>query len=249
MKSTDCWGKASQFFQMVCIFGAASLLLWCYSEYCKNEDVVEVSFKKYGKDEDSIYPDISLCFDHPFNEEKLKLYDIALTNSLYALFLTGQDFNGKWNKKVFGISYENISLRLKDHVIGNALLYPAKSSYELKNNITINNFTVMSGPTFKCFTFHLPTQTKLIKFAIALRNSIFPTGKRSKSGFDVALHYPQQIVRSWQFVVRNWPIRTSNSGNSYQMDINVKDVEILWHRNKRNNPCSSSTSYDNDTFK
>ena len=33
------------------------------------------------------------------------------------------------------------------------------------------------------------------------------------------------------------------------MDINVKDIEILWHRNKRNNPCSSSISYDNDTLK
>ena len=131
MKTTDSWARLSQFFQMICIFGAGSLLLWCYSEYSKNEDVVEVSFKKYGKDEESIYPDISLCFDHPFIEEKLKLYDTTLTNSLYAIFLMGEDFDGKWNEKVLGINYENVSLQLKDHVIGNALLYPAKSAYDL----------------------------------------------------------------------------------------------------------------------
>ena len=33
------------------------------------------------------------------------------------------------------------------------------------------------------------------------------------------------------------------------MDINVKDIEILRHRDKRKKPCSSSNSYDNDTFK
>ena len=38
------------------------------------------------------------------------------------------------------------------------------------------------------------------------------------------------------------------SARSYQMDINVKDVEILRHRNKPKNPCSDSASYDNDTF-
>ena len=33
------------------------------------------------------------------------------------------------------------------------------------------------------------------------------------------------------------------------MDINVKEIEILRHRDKRKKPCSSSKSYDNDTFK
>ena len=30
---------------------------------------------------------------------------------------------------------------------------------------------------------------------------------------------------------------------------NAKDIEILRHRDKRKKPCSSSNSYDNDTFK
>ena len=33
------------------------------------------------------------------------------------------------------------------------------------------------------------------------------------------------------------------------MDINVKDMEILRHRSKPDNPCSNSKSYDYDIFK
>ena len=245
MTSVDVWERFSHLFLITCIIGAISLLTWCLSEYSKNEDVVEVSFKKYGEDEDSIYPDISLCFDHPFDEEKLKLFDDRLTKSLFTRFLSGKDFEGEWPNKLLDIDYENVSLQLKDHLIGNAILYPALGEY----NITIYNFTVVNNPAFRCFTFHLPTQVRLLGFSVALSNSIFSSGKRPKSGFEVGLHYPQQLIRSWQFRIRNWPIRTNMSADSYQMDINVKDIEILRHRDKRKKPCSSSKSYDNDTFK
>ena len=56
MTSVDVWERFSHLFLITCIIGAISLLTWCLSEYSKNEDVVEVSFKKYGEDEDSIYP-------------------------------------------------------------------------------------------------------------------------------------------------------------------------------------------------
>ena len=246
MNSIDGWGRLTQFFQIICIIGAVGLLSWCFFEYNKNEDVVEVSFKKYGEDEDSIYPDISLCFNHPFSDEKLKLYDNRLTKYLYALFLTGHDdVSGELYNRFFDIGYENVTLHLRDHLIGNAILFPAVD----ERNISIDNFTVVNNPVFRCFTFHLPAQIRIIRFSVALSNSIFFSGKRPKSGFEVALHYPQQVVRSWQFTIRNWPIRTNSSAYSYQTDINVKDTEVLKHRDKRKKPCSNSNSYDNDTFK
>ena len=249
MKKSDPWSKLSHFCQTICIFGAVFALLWCYLEYIKNEDVVEVSFKKYGKDEDSIYPDISLCFDHPYYEEKLKIYDTTLTKSLYTTYLIGQDFFGKWDEKILNINYNNVSLQLNEHLIGKPLLFPAKSATNSYNNITLNNFTTVGYPVIRCFTFHLPSNMKILSFSLGIRNSIFSAGIRPKSGFNVAIHYPQQMVRSWQFFVRNWPVRTNMSARSYQMDINVKDVEILKHRNKPKSPCSDSISYDNDTFK
>ena len=243
------WKKFSQCFLVICMIVTTILLVWCYSEYSENDDVVEVSFKKYGKDDDSIYPDISLCFDHPFIEERLKVYDNKLTKSLYTLFLTGQDFNGKWNEKVLDINYENVSLQLKDYLIGDALIFPAESATDSHKNISIKNFSTLSSPINKCFTFHLLTNIRILKVSIALKNSIFTSGIRPKSGFDVALHFPQQIIHSGQFFLRNWPIRTNMSVYSYQMDINVKDIEILRHRRKPSNQCSNSISFDNDTFK
>ena len=249
MKETHSWRKLSQFFQIICTVGAICLLSWCFYEFSKNEDVVEVSFKKYGNDEDSIYPDVSLCFDHPFNEDKLKEFDNALTKSIYTIFLTGQDFFGHWEEKALSVDYENVSLQLNEYLVGKAIVFPSGTATAPHKNISINNFTIVAYPICKCFTFHLPIGIKLMSVSIALRNTIFPSGLRPKSGFDIVLHYPQQIVRSWQFFVRNWPMRTNFSSRSYQMDINVKDVEVLKHRNKPKTPCSQSISYDNDTIK
>ena len=248
MKNNSFWEILSQVFLIICIIGTATLLIWCYLEYNEDEDVVEISFKKYGKDEGSIYPDISLCFDHPFIEDRLKSIDNKLTKSLYTIFLTGQTFFGEWNENVLNISYENVSLQLKDYIIGEPMIFLPERVVDLHNNISINNFSTLSYPTVKCFTFNIRTHMRISKFAIALKNSIFPSGIRPKSGFDVILHLRQQTLRSRQFVLRNWPIRTSTSAYSYQMDINVKDIEILRRRSKPSNTCSSSISFDNDTF-
>ena len=74
MESSGCWKVLGMYFQIVCTLGAGCMLFWCCWEYSKNEDVVEVAFKKYGDDPESIYPDITLCFQSPFYEEKLNCY-------------------------------------------------------------------------------------------------------------------------------------------------------------------------------
>ena len=232
MKESKPRAKLSEFFQIVCIVAAISMLIWCLWEYSKNEDVVEVAFKKYGKEDQSIYPDITLCFDYPFYEEKLKSYDDELSSLIYSMFLAGQDFWGLWDERILQINYENVSLQLKNHIIGNAMVFPSKTGISLNNNISLDKIYSFGTPGFKCFTFPLPTGLKIIKFVVVIKNSVFPLRIRPQKGFEVLLHYPQQKFRSEQFRVKNWPVRTNMSSKSYQIDVDVKDVEVLKRRHK-----------------
>ena len=94
----------SNIFQLICIISALSLQAWCVWEFIKNEDVVEVSFRKYRDGDDSLYPDISLCFKSPFHEKKLKKFGIDGLS--YADFLAGR----YWDPKLLDIDYEKVSL-------------------------------------------------------------------------------------------------------------------------------------------
>ena len=83
---------------------------------------------------------------------------------------------------------------------------------------------------------------------LKLQNTVFPDGFRPKNGFEVHFHYPEQLVRSWQLTIKNWPSRINKTSKSYQMNIAVKDLEVLRRRNKRNNECmDNSLSHINYT--
>jgi hypothetical protein len=88
---------------------------------------------------------------------------------------------------------------------------------------------------------------KIITVAVAIKNSVFSSGIRPKKGFQVMLHYPQQRLRSWEFILKNWPRRTNTSSKSYQLDVNVKDIEILKRRKRYAKQCINTNSYDNLT--
>jgi hypothetical protein len=241
------WENVSGVFQFACSIGAVSLLLWCIWEYSKDEDIVEVAFKKYGTDDQSMYPDISLCFELPYDDEKLKAYGKEITSSLYTMFLMGTEYMGHWDERVVNIDYENVSVQLQNHIIGSATVSSSKFLDISKNNTSIEKLYSYGFPTFKCFTFNLPKRTKIITVAVAIKNSVFSSGIRPKKGFEVMLHYPQQRLRSWEFVLKNWPRRTNTSSKSYQLDVNVKDIEILKRRNRYAKQCININSYDNLT--
>ena len=118
MESAGCWKFLEIGFQIVCTLGAAVTVFWCGWEYSKNDDVVEVAFKKFGDDPDSIYPVITLCFESPLSEEKLKLYGDEISKAKYQYFLSGQYFD----KRMLDVDYETVSLELKRHLLGAELI-------------------------------------------------------------------------------------------------------------------------------
>ena len=244
MESAGCWKLLEICFQIVCTLGAAGTVTWCCWEYGKNADVVEVAFKKFGDDPDSIYPDITLCFESPLSEEKLSIYGDEISKAKYQYFLSGQYFD----KRMLDIDYETVSLQLKRHLLGAELI-----STSAKGIITIDRSSPIKITSFglafaKCFTVHTPTGKRVMDLKLKLQNTVFPVGFRPKNGFEINFHYPEQLVRSWLLTMKNLPSRINKTSKSYQMNIVVKELEVLRRRNKQNNECTdNSVSHINHT--
>ena len=101
----------SRAFQILCILGTLSLLTWCIWQFSKDEDFAEISFKKYGVDKNSVYPDISLCFEPFLYDRKLRKRKTNVGE--YSKFLNGL----KHNERLRSIDFEKVSLQLEEKLV------------------------------------------------------------------------------------------------------------------------------------
>ena len=68
-------------FLLVCILATITFTSYCIHQYIQNEDVSVVSFEEYYKNEDDIYPAVTLCFSHYLRENAV-LKDLLRTINL-----------------------------------------------------------------------------------------------------------------------------------------------------------------------
>ena len=83
------WKTINLLAHILCLFAVVYSAVHCYFNYIKNEDLCEVSFKKYNSKVDSVYPSLSICFMSPFLQEGVMRHGIMTNTSLYQLYLTG----------------------------------------------------------------------------------------------------------------------------------------------------------------
>ena len=159
----------------------ATLCLFCLgiSIYVKNEDVCELSFKKFNEDKFSRYPSTTLCFSNSIDERILETYqDEEINVMAYSQYLRGYH----WNEKLENLSYDRVSLDLQDYVVKVIANY--NQDPDEFNEVQLTNFTQNTLATFydiyKCITFDMLTevQDKLIYAIIALKydEKLFPNG-------------------------------------------------------------------------
>ena len=161
----------------------------------------------------SVTSDINLCF-RPFPDEE-KLVEMGTNESEYQKFIRG----AIENEKLARIDYEKVSLQLEDHII-------IKKLVSGNDSVDLNLISSFESPFFKCFSFSLPSMTKIKHLYIAINNTVFKAGKRLKDDFMLGLHYPNQLSRSWQFTHEYWSSRGNNPIKSYIIEVFVKGVEI-----------------------
>ena len=63
-------------FYALCLLCAISMTLWATLEYLKNEDVIEISYRKFEQTKgDSQYPAMSLCFVDAYKQSELEKWN------------------------------------------------------------------------------------------------------------------------------------------------------------------------------
>ena len=228
MRNTAFCKIFEMLFQVTCSIATLGTLIWCCYEFARNDDLCQVTFKKFSKDNDGIYPHVSLCFEKPFSRIEHERYGED-TLEKYFMFLEGKSQEQKW----LNSNYNDFSFNVDDHLIAAFVETPPWSGMTIKINTTVTSLGSM-----KCLTVDLPRTLKVHHFWLAVQNSIFPVvNGHSKGKFLITITYPHQIFRiSDQFLIY-WPQINNATKNSYMTDFEIKGVEILKKRSTPHNAC------------
>ena len=97
------------FFQILCVITTLGLGSYVIYQYILDEDLTEVSFKKFHEDEESIYPEISICLTDAYLDDELKKKGEGINSNSYRKFLNGE----LWDEGMAKIDYYNVTLDIK----------------------------------------------------------------------------------------------------------------------------------------
>ena len=150
--------KTQLCFNITCYLVTLSLLVVCVYLYCKNDDLCEVSFKKFDEDTFTLYPSTTICFPNPFNEELLAAYGYGINSTSYKAFLLGYH----WDDRMLNISYDQVTWNLKKYIMNPTAYYNLDpDEYHFK---TLKHFKEITFPIYqvmaKCITFDMPTKAE-----------------------------------------------------------------------------------------
>ena len=252
--SQKSWKCVNTLWAFVCFVATVSTIMWQLLNFINGRDATIVLYKTFNKEKIDVYPSIGMCFSMAFDEKKLQSYGNKMSKLAYSAFLAGSG-NGL-TRKMFQVDHEKVSLSF-DSFIGkygvttnnwkDIVLYDALSS---KSNETLYErpeFKIHDIFGVKCFSIDMPyiRGQKLARAYVSLSTDIFPSGIRPSLGenplgddmFMVAPHYPNQLYRQLNVGQRFWTVRDQNASKAYIMDFNIRNLEILEHRNKYYDPC------------
>ena len=240
-------------FKGACLLAAILMgFYWIFEFVVTDEDLSLVDYKKFHQTEVRL-PEVSLCIENPFMEDKLYEINSTITVSKYLEFLKGNIYE----ESMRDIDYDNVTVDLSDHLLHSTVGWNNGSflTYTLKND-TVNKGTYTTYNGFlhnkfvKCFASKLNNDYKgsFNWFEILYEQNPFLNGFTGSEGrgLIVVLHYPKQFLVSTNNVKFFSKSRDKSSADvSFIMSLFLKDMEILHRRNKRVQPCLlESNAYD-----
>ena len=214
------------------------MVIYDINTYIKDEDVTEITYKLYNQDEESVYPEITICVDSPWRDDQLHAYGDGVNNTTYENYLRGRSFN----KHMIDIDFDKISIDITEYLIDACL----KNSFQgdcVKFEPKISLF-FEPGFLVKCFSIHNPPGVNIVYIESRLNTSVFPNSIRpEKWGFIVRFPLSNQNLRSAKITYGEWKSR-QNMSNGYTMNFYVRNVQIIKRRNKKVKPCYQWNKYD-----
>ena len=256
---------------LLCIFDTVLFVKIQFDKYSQDLDETQVEYKSFNTRVDDPYPSIALCLTMAIHEERLKKFGENLTAQDYARFLEGS--NGDEN--MLKVEYENVTTQWTDYILMygytrsdprkayvDKILYASKELDPTSPELIMHGFREFGAFGANCFTLDFPFERdlSLSKFWLLLKPEVFVGGVRPsfsavnplfENQFIVYLHYPKQFVRHFVKDLPSmgmWPNRGKHSPKSYRMRFNIKGMEVLEKRNKRNKPCTTGLPDFDDLF-
>ena len=137
-------------FQCVCMivvigYGAISI-----RDFIQNDDVCEVSFKRFHSDKESIYPSFTICLNTTFVEERLQKISSTINSSSYESYLAGRR---ETNEHLKNIEYNDVVLKAEAFLLDATVKYKEENGSRFGENlkkITTQSWGWMKG-VMKCF--------------------------------------------------------------------------------------------------
>ena len=117
-ESTSNWSRErvlKYIYHGLCGFAALGFTIFCVHLYLLDEDVARIEFKEFNRDNEHIYPTVTLCFRYPLLEEKLLKFGEGINVSTYTSFLIGD----LWDDRMAQINYDDVSIDIENYLLGN----------------------------------------------------------------------------------------------------------------------------------
>ena len=224
-------------FRLVCAIVVAFMVgYWLYKYEIEDRDIGVVDYTQL-KDEKGIeLPAISLCFEEPYLDEKLKAIISQIDKYDYELYLLGWDYNSSYEQ----IDYANVTVDLRQYFQVAIIQRHNETWYNhMDVSDSISHHEVFSGVSdgifLKCFMIiYTGEEQRQIKELI-LNYDLMKLKKewQDLGGYrhvQISAHYPGQFFLENEFTRMNLD---DNQG----LDIKFKEYEILKRRNSRQRKC------------
>ena len=104
---------AQVIFKWLCIIVVIVYAQNSVREFVQNDDICEVSFKRFHSDKDSRYPTLTICLNAPFVEEKLQKITTTINSSFYESYLMGRI---EVNDHLMSIDYDKVAIKVEDFI-------------------------------------------------------------------------------------------------------------------------------------
>ena len=225
-------------FKIFCMFGAVATAIWCCYEFAKNEDICEVSYKRFLQDSQSTYPDIFVLFPYLLNKTAFENLGGGINASMFKEILDGK----RWDDRMLEIPLEDVSLKLENYMISSCIKSVVFEPCVPIEAITDGMF--LGG--LRTHSFQLPRDRPTTFATFQFRKSIFSNGiAPAKHELMIAFQYPNRVYRSQGSLFQiEWPSNEEEKRENYLIDFKMRDMEVLKRRQKRGSACLEVHDYD-----
>ena len=228
------WSLGKYIFKTLCALATLGLLSMGLYQYILDHDKSVVHTRSFFETQDDVLPVMSMCFEQLFEDASFNNFGANITGDMYKNFLLGEYFR----EDLRAINYSQVTSKISDYIFAYSFTYRngthirgATQNISWKNPYHTYSWESW-GRFVKCFGIEI-TDKELYHLAIYLDRRLFSNRIRPQSnGFVVLFHYPNQILSSLHTVMRQWALRDSKS--DYWMEFDVKNVDVIVRRYKRN---------------